>query len=280
MADLATVARGGPAPRRHDAELTAPMCLLAIAWHAHPSHALVLAANRDEFHGRAAAPLDRWAEPAMLAGRDLQAGGTWLGIDDAGRFGVITNFRELTRPRRSAPSRGTLIPQFLASGLPAEQYLAQLEADAMGYAGFNLLLGDGAQLWYASNRADEFARPLPPGVYGLSNHFLDTPWPKLERVRRRMQGLLQHQDGSHLLPSLLGVLEDRERSALHDLPATGLTQDWEHVLSSPFVLHPEYGTRCATVVLADARGRGAVLERRYDRDGRPLGETEFVLNGH
>jgi uncharacterized protein with NRDE domain len=274
------VARRRPAPHHHDADLIAPMCLLAIAWHAHPTHSLVLAANRDEFHGRDAAPLNRWAEPPMLAGRDLQAGGTWLGIDDAGRFGVITNFRELARPRRSAPSRGHLIPQFLASGLSAEHYLAQLESDAMGYAGFNLLLGDGQQLWYASNRADQFARLLPPGVYGLSNHFLDTPWPKLERVRQRMQGLLERQPPSNLLPSLLGVLEDRERSALHDLPATGLTQDWEHVLSSPFVLHPEYGTRCATVVLADARGRGAMLERRYDSDGRPLGETEFVLNGY
>ncbi len=254
------------------------MCLLAIAWHAHPTHSLVLAANRDEFHARAAAPMNKWAEPSMLAGRDLQAGGTWLGIGNASRFGVITNFRELARPRRSAPSRGNLIPQFFSSGLSAEQFLAQLESDAMGYAGFNLLLGDGEQLWYASNRTDEFARPLQPGVYGLSNHFLDTPWPKLERVRQRMHALLQRQDESSLLPSLLGVLEDTERSALHDLPATGLTPDWEHVLSSPFVLHPEYGTRCATVVLADARGRGAVRERRYDSDGRPLGETEFALN--
>lgn len=255
------------------------MCLLAIAWHVHATHPLVLAANRDEFHGRAAAPMARWSELPILAGRDLQAGGTWLGIGTASRFGVITNFRELTRPRRSAPSRGGLVPQFLASGLPAEQFLARLEADAMGYAGFNLLLGDGERLWYASNRADEFARLLPPGVYGLSNHFLDTPWPKLQRVRRRMQGLLELQDPSQLLHALLGALEDRERSALHDLPATGLTPDWEHILSSPFVLHPDYGTRCATVLLADAQGRGAVLERRYDSDGRPLGETEFMLNG-
>jgi uncharacterized protein with NRDE domain len=255
------------------------MCLLAIAWHAHPTHSLVLAANRDEFHGRAAAPLDRWSQPAMLAGRDLQAGGTWLGIGAGSRFGIVTNFRELARPRRSAPSRGSLIPEFLASGLSAEQFLSRLEADAMGYAGFNLLLGDGAQLWYASNRADEFARPLPPGVYGLSNHFLDTPWPKLERVRRRLHGLLEQQDPSRLLHSLLGVLEDRERSALHDLPATGLTPDWEHVLSSPFVVHPEYGTRCATIVLADTDGRGTVRERRYASDGQAVGDTEFALNG-
>jgi uncharacterized protein with NRDE domain len=255
------------------------MCLLAIAWHTHPTHSLVLAANRDEFHSRAAAAMNRWNEPPMLAGRDLQAGGTWLGIGPARRFGVITNFRELTRPRRSAPSRGNLIPEYLASGLPAADFLAQLEADAMGYAGFNLLLGDGGQLWYASNRADEFARPLPPGVYGLSNHFLDTPWPKLERVRQRMHGLLQTTEESSLRRALLEALEDRERSALHDLPATGLTPDWEHVLSSPFVLHADYGTRCATVVVADARGHGAVIERQYDRAGQPVGDAEFRLNG-
>ncbi|MEZ5459777.1 MAG: NRDE family protein [Steroidobacteraceae bacterium] len=255
------------------------MCLLAIAWQTHATHSIVLAANRDEFHARGAAPMARWREPPILAGRDLQAGGTWLGIGAAGRFGVITNFRELTRPRRSAPSRGGLIPQFLASDLSAEHFLSVLEADAMGYAGFNLLLSDGRSLWYASNRADQFARPLAPGLYGLSNHFLDTPWPKLERVRRGMQSLMDVAEPARLHGSLLDILEDRERSATHDLPATGLTAEWEHVLSSPFVLHPEYGTRCATVLVADPRGRGTAIERRYDRDGRALGETEFELNG-
>jgi uncharacterized protein with NRDE domain len=255
------------------------MCLLTIAWRAHATHSLVLAANRDEFHARAAAPMAWWPEPPMLAGRDLQAGGTWLGIGAAGRFGIVTNFRELARPRRNAPSRGQLIPRFLGSGESAGHFLAQLEADAMGYAGFNMLLSDGDTLWYASNRADEFARPLQPGVYGLSNHFLDTPWPKLARVRQRMTGLLDAADAARLQHSLLDALEDRERSALHDLPATGLSDEWEHVLSSPFVQHPDYGTRCATVVVADARGVGSVLERRYDATGLALGESEFGLNG-
>jgi uncharacterized protein with NRDE domain len=260
------------------------MCLLAIAWHAHATHPLVLAANRDEFHARAAAPLAAWERPAIVAGRDLQAGGTWLAFGPAGRFGVITNFRELGRPRRSAPSRGGLIPRFLASELPAAGFLEQLEVDAMGYAGFNLLLGDGDELWYSSNRADEFARRLEPGVYGLSNHFLDTPWPKLVRVRDRLRALL---DGAatgsmptrDLHDALLDSLEDRARAELHDLPATGLTPQWEHVLSSPFVVHPEYGTRCATVALVDASGAGLVRERRYAADGSSTGETELELNG-
>ncbi len=259
------------------------MCLLAIAWRAHATYPLVIAANRDEFHARAAAPLTVWQQPAMIAGRDLQAGGTWLGFGRDGRFGAVTNFRDLGRPRRCAPSRGSLIPQFLASELPAARFLAQLEIDAMGYAGFNLLLGDGAELWYASNRADEFARRLEPGVYGLSNHFLDTPWPKLVRVRERLRALLNGAALPDATPrslhsALLGVLEDRTRAALHDLPATGLTPHWEHVLSSPFVVHPEYGTRCATVALVDTHGRGFVKERRYTPSGSATDETELELN--
>jgi uncharacterized protein with NRDE domain len=258
------------------------MCLLAVAWRVHSAHTLALAANRDEFHARAAVPLARWDHPPIIAGRDLQAGGTWLAFGRARRFGVITNFREHGRPRRAAPSRGTLIPRFLASDLPAERFLEQIEADSMGYAGFNLLLCDGAELWYASNRADEFARRLQPGVYGLSNHFLDTPWPKLIRVRERLRALLDRVDREialHALQdALLDSLEDRTRAELHDLPATGLTPQWEHVLSSPFVVHPEYGTRCATVALIDARGNGVIKERRYAADGRATGETELELN--
>ncbi len=251
------------------------MCLLALAWRTDAQHPLVLAANRDEFHARPAAPMQRWQDAPILGGRDLQAGGTWLAFGSGGRFGIVTNFREMTRPRRAAPSRGELVPRFLAGDASAAQYLAALEVDAMAYAGFNLLLGDGESLWYASNRADEFARPLPPGVYGLSNHFLDTPWPKLLRLRDRLQALLPHPDPAL---ELLAALEDRSRAELHDLPATGLTPEWEHVVSAPFVLHPDYGTRCATVALLDAAGSGRVRERRYGSDGQPIGEAEFELN--
>ncbi len=259
------------------------MCLLAIAWRAHSACTLAVAANRDEFHARPAAPLGRWEQPPIIAGRDLQAGGTWLAFGRAGRFGVITNFRELGRRRRAAPSRGELIPRFLASDLSAARFLEQMEADSMGYAGFNLLLCDGAELWYASNRADQFARRLQPGVYGLSNHFLDTPWPKLVRVRERLRRLLAPAATGELAPralhaALFESLEDRARAELHDLPATGLTPEWEHVLSSPFVVHPEYGTRCATVALIDARGNGLVTERRYAADGMATGDTELELN--
>ncbi len=140
------------------------MCLLVLAWQAHPRYRLVVAANRDEFHARAAAPLARWPPPAdILAGRDLQAQGTWLGLDRARRFGVVTNFRELQRPQPQAPSRGGLIPRYLGGTEDAAAFFAALEPEAARYSGFNLLLTDARELWYGSNRAAPFARALRPG---------------------------------------------------------------------------------------------------------------------
>jgi uncharacterized protein with NRDE domain len=123
--------------------------------------------------------------PGMIAGRDLQAAGAWFAVDAKLRVGIVTNFREFGRRRRSAPSRGGLIPGYLAGNAGPGEYLRQIETDAPGYAGFNLLLADRDSLWYASNRADQFARELPPGIYGLSTEFLDTPWPKVVRTRTR-----------------------------------------------------------------------------------------------
>src|SRR3954464_1474245 len=201
------------------------MCLLVLAWNGHPRYRLVLAANRDEFHERPADPLAKWPPPNdILAGRDRKAGGAGLGLVRARRFGVVTNFRELQRPRRSAPSRGRLIPDYLGTPQTPEEHLARLETDAPGYSGFNLLLGDADQLWYASNRMDRFAQALPNGVHGLSNEFLDSPWPKLQRVRRAFENWLADEtagagqkegksegtseDPSDLVERLFGMLAD------------------------------------------------------------------------
>src|SRR5262245_10572919 len=155
------------------------MCLLVLAWDMHPRYRLVFAGNRDEFHERPSAPLGWWTDsPRILAGRDLQAGGTWLGLSRQGRFGVVTNFRDLQRPLEGAPSRGALITRWLAGEAPLDGFLEELHESAARYAGFNLLLSDGESLVYASNRLPEFSRTLAPGIYGLSNHLLDTPWPK------------------------------------------------------------------------------------------------------
>ena len=172
------------------------MCLLVLAWQVHPRYRLVVAANRDEFHERPAAALARWPAPQeILAGRDLRAGGTWLGLDRERRFGVVTNFRELQRPQPDAPSRGMLIPDYLATRQSPAEFFAALGSQAHAYSGFNLLLADRDSLWYGCNRATPFARALPPGVYGLSNEFLDTPWPKLTRVRRAFEAWLDRAGG-------------------------------------------------------------------------------------
>ncbi|MGH8324732.1 MAG: NRDE family protein, partial [Steroidobacteraceae bacterium] len=206
------------------------MCLLVLAWQTHPRYRLVVAANRDEFHERPAAPLAKWPAPDdILAGRDLRANGTWLGLDRRRHFGVITNFRELQRPHPDAPSRGGLIPDYLHGVAGAEAFFTRLEPQGRRYSGFNLLLTDGDSLWYASNRAERFARPLPPGVYGLSNGFLDTPWPKLRRVRRRFDAWLSDPANASA-SGLFALLDDRDMtSADEELPQTGIAPEWERV---------------------------------------------------
>jgi uncharacterized protein with NRDE domain len=254
------------------------VCLLVIAWQAHARYRLIVAANRDEFHERPAAPLHKWSEaPGILGGRDLQAGGAWLAIDSARRFGVVTNYRDLQRRAAGAPSRGRLIPDYLSQERGARDYLETLAPAADRYSGFNLLLTDGAGLWYASNRASPPFRALPPGIYGLSNHLLDTPWPKLARVRREFETSLETSPAPQA-GDLMAMLADRAPAAAHEpLPETGLTPEWERVLSSPFVLHPVYGTRCSTVVLLESDGALTVRERRFDAAGAVTGETEVSL---
>jgi uncharacterized protein with NRDE domain len=258
------------------------MCLLVLAWRAHPRYRLVVAANRDEFHARPAAPLAAWTDLAgVIGGRDQQANGAWLAVDTRRRFGIVTNFREFGRHRRSAPSRGGLIPGFLAqSGAPGE-YLRALDTDAPGYAGFNLLLADRASLWYASNRAEEFARALPPGIYGLSNELLDTPWPKLVRVRTRFTSLLDADGaaaGGAFADSLFDLLADRETAPTDTQPEGGLSPEWARKLSAPFVLDATYGTRCSTVLTISTDDTLRIAERRFDARGESTGESEQVLN--
>ena len=256
------------------------MCLLVLAWQCHPRYRLIVAANRDEFHARPAAALAPWDDaPDVLGGRDLAAGGTWLALDRTRRFGVVTNFRDLQSSVPGAPTRGGLIPAYLRGPASAASFLESLEARATEYAGFNLLLADEQGLWYACNRITPFARALPRGIYGLSNRFLDTPWPKLTRVRARFERWLAA--AAPAAEELLGMLADREPAGAGDEPiAAGLAPEWERVLSAPFVLDPRYGTRSTTLALLEASGAALVLERRFDQEGRISGETELTLNAH
>ena len=258
------------------------MCLLVLAWRTHPRFRLVLAANRDEFHERPAAALAPWTDiPGVVGGRDLQANGAWLAVDARRRFGIVTNFREFGRRRRNAPSRGGLIPAFLSSDRAPGEHLRTLETDAPGFAGFNLLLGDRDSLWYATNRADRFARQLPPGIYGLSNEFLDTPWPKLVRVRARFDALMQSTKASDFETfdaELFAMLADREPAPPDSVPPGDLSPEWARKLSAPFVLDPGYGTRCSTVLTISAQGELRITERRFDVSGASSGQSEHVLN--
>ena len=258
------------------------MCLLVLAWRAHPQFRLVLAANRDEFHDRPAAKLAPWTDlKGVVGGRDLQANGAWLAVDARLRFGMVTNFREFGRRRRGAPSRGGLIPAYLSGDRPPDEQLRMLETDAPGFAGFNLLLGDRDSLWYASNRADQFARQLSPGIYGLSNEFLDTPWPKLERVRKRFDALIRSEKASDLEAldaGLFGLLADRETAPPESLTPGELSLEWARKLSAPFVLDPGYGTRCSTILTISLSGVLRITERRFAPDGTAAGQSEHVLN--
>lgn len=253
------------------------MCLLVFAWNTHPRYRLIFAGNREEFHDRPAAPLAWWDDqPQILGGRDLEARGTWLAVARRGRFGVVTNYRDLQRSEPGAPSRGLLITRFLASEAGSLRFAEQLAPEASRFGGFNLLLADDRSMAYASNRAPEFARELANGVYGLSNHLLDTPWPKLTLTRQRFERALTadepHFDG------LFEMLNDRAPVADHLLPSTGVSQEWERLLSSPFIVNERYGTRCSTVVRIDHERHVEIRERRFDRDGRISGTGSFEFD--
>lgn len=256
------------------------MCLVVAAWNAHRRYRLVVAANRDEFHARPAAPAAFWrAHPQLLAGQDLQAGGAWFGVDRGGRFGVITNFRDLARAHPTAPSRGRFIPDFLTHSDTASEFLSRIEVDAPAYAGFSLLLADATGLWFASNRADQFARRLDPGIYGLSNHLLDTPWPKLLRTRRGLAHWLASEGDADEPPlePLFRLLADRSPADISADLQGGMPAEWAQALSSPFVNHAGYGTRCTTLLLIDNAGRTHFRERRFDAAGKVAGESAYDL---
>ena len=248
------------------------MCLLVFAWRSHPRYRLVVAGNRDEFHERPAAPLGWWSDaPDVLGGRDLRAGGTWLAFARSGRFGLVTNFRDANGAPPGAPSRGELVPAFLRGTQGAAGFLSGLLPGMHAYAGFNLLLGDARGLHYCCNVGDEGPRELPPGIYGLSNHRLDEPWPKLVRTRERFAAALTQADPTPA--DLFDLLADSTPSAYESPPDRGLPPDLERALSAPFVRHERYGTRCSTVALVEHGGLTSVHERRFDPAGAQTGAT-------
>lgn len=241
------------------------MCIVALALAAHPRWQLVLAGNRDELHARPAAPLARWDAPAgLIAGRDLQSGGTWLGVSDAGRMVVVTNRRGFGTPAPGRPSRGLLAADLLAGADPQAAPLAD-------YNPFSLFVADGVRARFVSNRPEPVVSALASGVYGLSNGALDEPWPKTLQLKSR------------LLDWMVGGAEDpRDLFAalrIDTLPAFGVAAaapsdaPLEAPQSPIFIRDAVYGTRCSTVVAIDMAGGGIIVERRFAADGAPAGET-------
>ena len=252
------------------------MCLILFSLHHHPGYPLIVAANRDERYERRSAALGFWPDaPHVAGGRDLEAGGTWLGITRAGRWAALTNFRQPGSYRTDAPSRGRLVSDYLLGAIAPEHYLARIEPGAHTYNGFNLLVGDLDALHYLSNR-DGGARRIEPGVHGVSNHLLNTPWPKVALGRKYLQDLpLESSDA--IVEALLERLRDATRPADADLPDTGIGPDRERALSPPFIEAESYGTRASTVIVVNAQGEVTIRERRFGPVGTPLGSSELAF---
>jgi uncharacterized protein with NRDE domain len=248
------------------------MCLVLLALDAHPEFSLIVAANRDEFYDRPTAPAGFWPDaPAVLAGRDLRAGGTWLGVDRRGRFAAVTNYRQGQREHAAPHSRGRLVSDFLTSETEAREHIERVVNDATLYNGFNLLAGDAKELYYFSNREGR-ARALPPGVYGLSNHLPDTAWPKVSSSKRALGPLLAGH-GSELAADLLSLLSDRARPSDELLPVTGVGLELERLLSSAFIVSADYGTRSSTVLLVGRDGGVTFIESTFGPGGEPGGQV-------
>ena len=251
------------------------MCLIVFAWR--PGHALplIVAANRDEFHARPSLPLAAWeAAPTVIAGRDLQAGGTWLGIGTGGRFAALTNIRAPGAPLGTR-SRGELPERYLRGELSPQAYLTELSGHLEHYSGFNLLVGDEHHLWYLNSQRGT-PEQLPAGIYGVSNAALDTPWPKLLRARQALRDCIEEQIEEPQAEMLLRLLSDPQLAADEELPCTGVPYEWEKRLSSVFIAGTDYGTRACTVLIRHANGATQITERRFGPTG-PLGDSRIDL---
>lgn len=250
------------------------MCLLVIAIREHEKLPLIVAGNRDEFHARPTQDARWWPDdPQLLGGRDLQAGGTWLAMHRNGRFATVTNYRDAKKERAGLKSRGHLVTDYLASDKTPLDYLRSIDIDA--YAGFNLLVIDRDAAAYLSNRGAAM-RELPPGIYGLSNATLDEPWTKVTRTRSRLQALIEDDAANET--NLLRMLDDRHKASTEEVQTNGLSFSMAHALTAPFIVLPEYGTRCSTVLTVSVEGHVHFTERRFDTVGKTTGESTFAFD--
>jgi uncharacterized protein with NRDE domain len=225
------------------------MCLILFAYKAHPKYKLIVAANRDEAYNRATAPAAFWKDaPELLAGRDLEKMGTWMGVTTSGKFAALTNYRDPSEQTSGKRTRGELVADYLRGMDDSENYLQKMAQRRLEYPGYNLLAGDLYELYYYSNRGNHHPVEIQPGFHGVSNHLLNTDWPKVEKGKAGLKKIVS-EDTSDLADSLFCLLENADPAPDHILPSTGVSLDWERLLSPMFIKSEGYGTRSSTVIL-------------------------------
>jgi uncharacterized protein with NRDE domain len=248
------------------------MCLILVGWRMNRQFPCLIAANRDEFHARPTAPAAWWQEhPQVLAGQDLRAGGTWLGMTRTGRFAALTNYRDPSERRAEAPSRGALVTELLDSTAPVSECLDYLRRVGAAYNGFNLIFSDGARLGIYES-VPGIGRELGPGMYGLSNHLLDTPWPKVQKAKSGLAAAFGNPSDT---APMLSLLRDDRPAPDAQLPQTGFNLGWERLLSSAFVLSSDYGTRCSTIIRIEQSGRAYFDEWSWNSAGADAGRVSL-----
>jgi uncharacterized protein with NRDE domain len=249
------------------------MCFIVFAYQVHPSYRFIAAANRDEYYERPTSPADFWKEaPQVLAGRDLKEGGTWMGVTRGGKFAAITNYRDPGAFQKDAPSRGKLVSNFLTGSESAAAYIEGLSRKRQAYNGFNLICGDPGNLFVYSNRGK--MEKLGPGIYGLSNHLLDSPWPKIIKGRKALTAAMPNK-GADLEAALFKILSDRKIAPDRRLPSTGIELEKERLLSSIFIQSPGYGTRSSSVLLMAKNRRVKFVEEVFDGNPESWVESRF-----
>lgn len=252
------------------------MCLIFLSFNQHPEFPLIVAANRDEFYNRPATPLDFWQEnPKILAGKDLSGGGTWLGVSKTGYFGMLTNYRDMANLKLGAPTRGKLVIDYLAGEFDPSTYLQALDANASKYNGYNIILGKLNDPWYYSNENHKIYR-LGTGLYGLSNAFIDTDWPKVTLGKEHFRQVIE-QD-SFDTEDLFALMNNKELASDDDLPNTGIGYEKEKLLSSMYIEMSGYGTRNTTILTKDREGNVKILERTYSTKENLISDKEYEFS--
>lgn len=256
------------------------MCIIYLSIAKDPEWPLFIAANRDEFHARPALPAAPWdGNPDIFSGLDQSAGGTWLGINRNGRTAMLTNFRDPAGFDPQAPTRGLLVSDFLDGDMTAAEYATQVWKTADRYNGFNLIVGDINAVYYTGNRQSAPPQKLAAASYILSNHLLDTPWPKAERLRRGLDALTPNS-APDALQQVFTLLRDTTPAPDDALPSTGIPLERERLLSSPFIISDNYGTRCSSIIAVNQNGEATFSELSFDAQGCETARRDWTFSMH